>query len=81
MVLAYVLHVMQKMIKLAGQTSRAGGHIYLFIPFTPTTPGIAAGLSEFCSGRWLRYLSLLAVLVAYLNLFHNSFQDDIHDSC
>ncbi len=48
MVLAYMLHVMQKLIQLAGQTSRAGGgYIYFFIPFTPTTPGIAASLSEF----------------------------------
>jgi len=47
MVLAYMLHIMQTMIQLAGQTSRAGGQIYFFIPFTPTTPGIAAGLSEF----------------------------------
>jgi hypothetical protein len=26
---------------------QGGGYIYFFIPFTPTTPGIAAGLSEF----------------------------------
>lgn len=29
---------------------QGGGQIYFFIPFTPTTPGIAASLSEFC---WL----------------------------